>query len=350
MNSNLTRREALLGLGVLAGGWRLVAAPVKLQGLPTGAFQAKAGPTNKSMTLDKASFGKLPDGTEADLFTLKNGHGVTLKFTNYGLIVTELWAPDRSGKAGNVVLGFDTLARYLQGHPFFGAIAGRVANRIAKGAFTLDGKTYTLAVNNGPNHLHGGVSGFDKKLWAVEGYELTPERAAVHFRRVSPDGEEGYPGNLDCRVTYALNQKNEFVIEYDAKTDRPTPINLTNHSYFNLAGKGTIDDQVLQVWASRYTATDEGLIPTGELKSVVGTPLDFTKPQPIGARIGKTGLDPAGYDHNFVLDSGGKRKALAARVVDPGSGRVLEVETDSPGFSSTRRTTSRRRASPARAA
>jgi aldose 1-epimerase len=331
MNSNLTRREALLGLGVLAGGWRLVAAPVKLQSLPAGAFQAKAGPTNTSMTLDKASFGKLPDGTEADLFTLKNGHGVTLKFTNYGLIVTELWAPDRNGKAGNVVLGFDTLARYLQGHPFFGAIAGRVANRIAKGSFTLDGKTYSLAVNNGPNHLHGGVSGFDKKLWTVEGYELTPDRAAVHFRRLSPDGEEGYPGNLDCRVTYALNQKNEFVIEYDATTDRATPINLTNHSYFNLAGKGTIDAQVLQVWGSRYTATDEGLIPTGELKPVAGTSLDFTKPQPIGARIGKTGLDPAGYDHNFVLDSGGKRKALAARVVDPGSGRVLEVETDQPG-------------------
>ncbi len=283
------------------------------------------------MTLDKASFGRLPDGAEADLFTLANGRGVTVKFTNYGLIITELLTPDRDGKPGNIVLGFDTLARYLQGHPFFGAIAGRVANRIGQGTFTLDGKTYQLATNNGPNHLHGGKVGFDKKLWKIEGYELTPDLASVVFSHVSPDGDEGYPGTLKTTVTYTLNKDNELRIQYQATTDQPTPVNLTNHSYFNLAGKEAIDPQVLQLWASRYTITDEGLIPTGEIAPVKGTPLDFTVPRPFGEAINQTGLQPPGYDHNFVLDSGGQRLALAARVTDPASGRVLEVETDQPG-------------------
>lgn len=331
MQAVLTRREALWGLGVLAGGWYLHAASVTLRPLPAGAFHATAGPTSSPMTLDKTSFGRLPDGSEADLFTLANGRGVTVKFTNYGLIITELLTPDRNGKPGNIVLGFDTLARYLQGHPFFGAIAGRVANRIGKGTFTLDGKTYQLAINNGPNHLHGGKVGFDKKLWKIEGYELTPDRASVVFSLVSPDGDEGYPGTLKTTVTYTLNKDNELRIQYQATTDQPTPVNLTNHSYFNLAGKGAIDPQVLQLWASHYTVTDEGLIPTGEIAPVKGTPLDFTSPRPFGDAINQTDLKPPGYDHNFVLDSGGKRLALAARVTDPGSGRVLEVETDQPG-------------------
>ncbi len=331
MQPILSRRDVLVGLGALACGWAVRGANVTLRPLPNGAFKASAGNPKSPMTLDKAQFGRLPDGSEADLFTLTNGHGLTVKFTNFGLIITELWAPDRNGKPGNVVLGFDNLPRYLQGHPFFGAIAGRVANRIAKGSFTIGSKTYTLAVNNGANHLHGGKVGFDKKLWKVEGYELTPDKASVQFSYLSRDGEEGYPGNLKVTVTYTLTRENTLEIQYRATTDQATPVNLTNHSYFNLAGQGAIDPQVLQIWASRYTPTDEGLIPTGELASVKGTPMDFTEPRPFGPQINQTGLTPAGYDHNFVLDSGGRRMALAARVFDPASGRKMEVETDQPG-------------------
>lgn len=324
MHVELSRREALMGLGVLVASLPLSAA---VQESTSSAFKKGAG----SMTLEKAVFGKLPDGSSADLFTLGNGQGVTVKFTNYGLILTEILTPDRNGKPGNIVLGFDNLPRYLQGHPFFGCIAGRVANRIAKGAFTVDGKTYKLVVNNGPNHLHGGTAGFDKKLWKVEGYEVTPNHVSVRCSYLSVDGEEGYPGNLTSTVVYTLTKDGSLKIDYKATTDKATPVNLTNHSYFNLAGKGTVDAQVLQIWAARYTATDDTLIPTGELASVKGTPMDFTSPKPIGSGIQKTGLEPAGYDHNFVLDSGGKKLALAARVTDPASGRVLEVETDQPG-------------------
>ncbi|HAB18217.1 MAG TPA: galactose-1-epimerase [Verrucomicrobiales bacterium] len=284
------------------------------------------------MTLDKTSFGKLPDGSEADLFTLSNGRGVTVKFTNYGLIITELLTPDHQGKPGNIVLGFDNLPRYLEGHPFFGAIAGRVANRIGKGVFIIDGRTYPLALNNGPNHLHGGNVGFDKKLWQIGGYELTPEQASVQFHYLSPDGEEGYPGNLNVTVTYTLTRDSDFRIHYQATSDQATPVNLTNHSYFNLAGHGSIDAQVLQLWAKRYTVTDEGLIPTGEIATVKGTTLDFTSPHSFAPGINQTTLKPPGYDNNFVLDSGGGRLALAARVTDPASGRVLEVLTDQPGI------------------
>lgn len=333
MSSLLSRRDALVGLGALAalGGRLHAAAPDAFLPLPAGSFSRSAGSDSFSMKLNQTPFGRLPDGPEATLFTLSNAHGVTAKLTNYGLILTELLVPDREGKPGNIVLGFDNLPRYLKGHPFFGAIAGRVANRIGKGEFTLDGKTYRLATNNGPNHLHGGNVGFDKKLWTVEGYELTPERAAVRFSYTSPDGEEGYPGTLKVIVTYTLNQANELRIHYSATTDRATPVNLTNHSYFNLAGRGTIDDQVLQIFAARYTPTDEGLIPTGNLAPVSGTALDFTQPRRLGDQIGATGLKPPGYDHNFVLDAGGQQIALAARVTDPASGRVLEVLTDRPG-------------------
>ena len=309
------------------------AAPDSFKKVPaTGSFSASSDSSGSPMKIDKISFGKLADGSEAQLFTLTNAHGLTVKFTNYGLIITELLVPDRAGKPGNVVLGFDNLPRYLQGHPFFGAIAGRVANRIGKGEFNLDGHKYHLAVNNGPNHLHGGKVGFDKKLWTVDGYELTGDAAAVRFSYTSADDEEGYPGTLKVTVTYTLNQANELRIHYTATTDKPTPINLTNHSYFNLAGKGTINDQVLQLFAARYTPVDDGLIPTGELASVTGTALDFTTPHPIGERIEVTGLKPSGYDHNFVLDGGGKKLAPAARVTDPASGRILEVLTDQPGI------------------
>lgn len=336
MNSLLSRRHALVGLGTLAAlGGRLCAAAGVSEAFlpfPAGAFSRTAGSARKTMKLDQSPFGQMPDGTEAMLFTVSNGNGVTARFTNYGLILTELLVPDRDGKPGNVVLGFDTLQRYLKGHPFFGAIAGRVANRIGKGQFTLDGKSYQLAINNGPNHLHGGTVGFDKKLWTVGGYDLTPEKASVRFTYVSVDGEEGYPGTLKVTVTYTLNQANELRIHYSATTDRATPINLTNHSYFNLAGRGTIDDQVLQVFAARYTPVDAGLIPTGALAPVAGTALDFTSPKRLGDRINATGLDVPGYDHNFVLDDGGKQVAPAARVTDPASGRTLEVLTDRPGI------------------
>jgi aldose 1-epimerase len=282
-------------------------------------------------TLESAPFGKLPDGRTATLHTLKNGHGITVKITDYGAIITEIHTPDRSGTPGNVVLGFDNLERYLQGHPFFGCIAGRVANRIAKGKFSLDGKDYTLAVNNGPNHLHGGNVGFDKKLWTSKPVKQAGSEVSVEMTYTSADGEEGYPGNLTVTVTYTLTEKGELRIDYTATTDKATPVNLTNHSYFNLAGHGDIKAQELWLNADRYTPTDAGLIPTGELASVKDTPLDFTKATPIGARVTRTGLTPPGYDHNFVINGGGQGLTLAARVTDPASGRVMEVHTTEPG-------------------
>jgi len=283
------------------------------------------------MSLEEKVFGRTPDGTSVKIYTLRNPHGVVVKVIEYGALVTELHAPDRAGKAGDVVLGFDNLDRYVKGHPFFGAIAGRVANRIASGRFTLDGKEYTLAKNNGPNHLHGGLKGFDKKVWKSKPLPATDHEVGVELSCFSPDGEEGYPGNLEVTVTYTLTDKSELRIDYRAKTDKATPVNLTNHSYFNLAGSGDVLGHELWLAAEQYTPTDEGLIPTGEIKSVKGTPLDFTKPTAMGARIDQTGLKPAGYDHNFVLSSGGKSLALAARVYEPKSGRVMEVLTTEPG-------------------
>ena len=278
-------------------------------------------------SVEKARFGQLPDGTGVDLYTLTNAHGLVANVTNYGTIITELHVPDRHGQAGDVVLGFDNLDQYLKGHPCFGCTVGRVANRIAKGRFTLDGKTYTLAINNGPNHLHGGLKGFDKARWQAE-----PQAgAAVKFTRTSIDGEEGYPGALAVAVTMTLTEGNELRLDYTATTDRPTPVNLTNHSYFNLAGEGDVLAHELMIAADHYTPADSALIPTGEIKPVKGTPLDFTKPQPIGSRFAQLHADPVGYDHNFVLNSGGKRLALAARVYEPKSGRVMEVHTTEPG-------------------
>lgn len=281
------------------------------------------------MSISKSNFGTANNGQSVDLFVLTNTNGLVAKVTTYGAILTELHVPDRAGKLADVVLGFDNLAQYLGKHPHFGATTGRFANRIAKGKFTLDGKQYTLATNNGPNHLHGGPKAIDKAVW-----KGTPNESAagpaLALTYLSPDGEENYPGNLKIKVTYTLTNKNELRIDYEATTDKATPINLTNHSYFNLAGAGSGDilGHVLQLNADRYTPVDETLIPTGEIAAVKGTPLDFTKSTTIGARIAQV---KGGYDHNFVLNSSDGSLALAATVRDAKSGRVMEVLTTQPG-------------------
>jgi len=269
----------------------------------------------------------LPDGTGVDLFTLTNSAGLIAKVASYGTIITELHVPDRTGKMGDVVLGFDNLAQYLKGHPYFGCTVGRVANRIAKGAFTLDGKAYSLAVNNGPNHLHGGIVGFDKVVWKT----AILAGAAVKFTHFSRDGDEGYPGNLRVAVLMQLTDANELVINYTAETDKATPVNLTNHSYFNLAGHGDVLGYEMQIAADYYTASDEESIPTGEILPVKGSPLDFTTPQPVGSRFAQIKTKPVGYDNNYVINGGGKGLAFAARVREPGSGRVMELFTTEPG-------------------
>lgn len=283
------------------------------------------------MKHEQRIFGKLSDGTTVGIHTLSNGNGVTAKISEYGAILTELWVPDRDGKPGNVVLGFDNLDQYVKGSPFFGATTGRVANRIAKGKFTLDGKEYTLAVNNGPNHLHGGLKGFDKRVWKSRALPMTDKAVAVEFTYVSADGEEGYPGTLTTTVVYTLTADNELRIDYTASTDKATIVNLTNHSYFNLGGSGSILDHVLMLNADRYTAADDTLIPTGELAPVKGTGLDFTQPRRIGDRIADYMSFAKGYDHNFVINGGGTGMTLAARVRDPKSGRQMEVWTTEPG-------------------
>jgi aldose 1-epimerase len=279
----------------------------------------------------KSKFGTLPDGTSVEQYTLTNSRGVFCKIITYGGIVTEIHVPDKNGKLDDVVLGFDNFAQYLGGHPYFGAITGRFANRIAKGKFTLDGDTYSLAVNNGPNHLHGGLRGFDKAIWKATPSE-SKDGAVLKLTYTSDDGEEGYPGTLKVTVTYTLTEKDELRIDYEAVTDKATPINLTNHSYFNLAGGGDVFGHELTLAAHHFTPTDETLIPTGEIKPVKGTPFDFTTAKTIGRDIASLFAQPhRGYDHNFVLDNQGKDLALAARAVEPKSGRVMEVLTDQPG-------------------
>ena len=292
---------------------------------------ASTQPKEKAMTrLQEQNWGTT-DGKPVKLFTLTNRKGTVVKVTNYGLIITDIQTADRNGKLGHIALGFDTLEQYQKGHPFFGAIAGRVANRIAKGKFTLDGKEYTLAINNGPNHLHGGKKGFDKQVWDARPLAAKEHEQAIEFHYLSKDGEENYPGNLDVTVTYTLTDDDELRIDYHATTDKATPVNLTNHSYFNLAGSGDTLGTEVFIDADRYTPTDETLIPTGELAPVKGTALDFTKAKTMGRDIEQLKKQPGGYDHNFVLNSGGKKLALAARAHEPKSGRVLEVLTTEPG-------------------
>lgn len=280
------------------------------------------------------AFGKTADGTPVELYTLKNDKGMVAKIMTRGATLTELHVPDKKGKTADVVLGFDTVAGYeSEDNQYFGCTTGRVANRIARGKFTLDGKEYTLATNNGPNHLHGGVKkSLDKVVWKAKKVE-GKGNAGVQFTYSSPDGEEGYPGKLDTTVTYTLSDSNELRIDYEAKTDKATPVNLTNHSYFNLSGAGadTVLDHELTVLADKYTPTDDTLIPTGKIAPVEGTPLDFTKATKLGARIGKLVDTPAiGYDHNFILRKGDKPLAPTATVRDPASGRVMTVQTTEP--------------------
>lgn len=285
--------------------------------------------------ISKQSFGKTGDQTPVDIYTLTNDKGMEVKITNYGGIITSIKVPDRNGKPGDVVLGFDNFEGYLKGHPFFGALAGRYANRIAKGRFTLDGQEYKLPINNGENSLHGGLKGFDKRVWTAK--EIPgKDRVGLQLTYLSKDGEEGYPGNLTTTVTYTLNNKNELRIDYAATTDKPTVVNLTNHSYFNLASE--VDEDILNhqlmINADSFTPVDKMLIPTGEIRSVKGTPMDFTKPTTIGARINdqyEQLVFGGGYDHNYVLNNKGGKLGLAARVYEPKSGRVLEVLTDQPG-------------------
>ena len=285
------------------------------------------------MSIKKESFGKTKDGTEVQLYTLSNEKGMQVKITNYGATVTAILTPDKQGKAGDVVLGFDSMEAYqspayLKSGPYFGAAIGRYGNRIAKGKFTLDGKEYTLATNNGANHLHGGIVGFDKVIWTAE----EAGSNALKFSYVSKDGEEGYPGTLTTSVTYTLTGDNELKIDYEATTDKATPVNLTNHSYFNLAAGGAADalQHEVTIHADRYTVVDASLIPTGELRPVAGTVMDFSKPEAIGTRIAQ--VEGGGYDHNYVLRDTTDAMKLAATVYEPTSGRVMEVRTTEPGI------------------
>jgi aldose 1-epimerase len=292
--------------------------------------------TQAAQKIGKQPFGKTADGTSVELYTLTNSSGVEAKIMTYGGIVVSLKVPDRNGKLDDVVLGYDGLDGYLTSHPYFGTITGRYANRIAKGKFTLDGREYTLAQNNGENHLHGGIKGFDKVVWKAREVKIK-DGVGVELTYVSRDGEEGYPGNLSVTVTYTLTNKNELKIVYAATTDKATIVNLTNHSYFNLAGPkaGDILGHELMLNADRFTPVDRTLIPTGELRSVKGTPMDFTKPTAIGARIEQKDeqlLFGLGYDHNWVLNKTGASLTLAARVYEPTTGRVMEVYTTEPGI------------------
>jgi len=287
-------------------------------------------PSETSMKISKESFGKIPDGTEVDRYTLTNGHGMKVAVITYGAMITSVETPDRNGKLANITLYRDSLADYLAGHPFFGCVAGRYANRIAKGKFTLDGVEYTLATNNGANHLHGGTKGFDKYVWKarpVEGKGFV----GVALSHESPDGDEGYPGKLSATVTYTLTDNNELKMQYTATTDKPTHVNLTNHAYWNLAGAGSGDvlKQVVMLNADQFLPVDDGLIPLGPPQKVEGTPMDFTEPKTIGSRIEQV---PGGYDHCYVLRKIGEEFSLAARVVEPTSGRVMEVYTTQPAI------------------
>ena len=295
---------------------------------------AAAAATHDSVV--SASFGKAPDSTPVEVYTLVNAHGIRARILTYGGIIQTLETPDRAGKLDDVVLGFDDMPGYVKSSPYFGAIVGRYGNRIARGRFTLDGKTYTLAINNGPNALHGGIKGFDKVVWTAKPFK-SDSGVGIVLTHTSPDGDEGYPGTLHAKVTYTLTDANELAIDYEATTDKATPVNLTNHTYWNLAGdgKGDILGHVLTLESSAIVPVDSTLIPTGKLMPVAGTPFDFRTPTPIGARIEAANEQiryGKGYDHTWVLD-GARQNGLAhaAHLSEPTTGRTLDIYTTEPG-------------------
>jgi aldose 1-epimerase len=299
------------------------------------ASAAKKKEVKQEMNVEVKPFGEIPGGQKVDLYTLTNSSGLKAEIMTYGGIVMSLQVPDRGGKTDDIVLGYNNLDDYIKNNPYFGAIVGRYGNRIGKGRFTLDGVQYTLAANNGENHLHGGIKGFDKVVWKAEPIKQW-DGVGVKLMYLSKDGEEGYPGNLNCTVTYTLRERNELKVEYLATTDKPTVVNLTHHGYFNLTGcQRDILAHELMLNADRFTPVDAGLIPTGQLLPVKGTVMDFTRPTPIGARIAndyeqlKFG---GGYDHNWAVNGGGRSLTLAARVYEPTTGRVMEVLTTEPGI------------------
>jgi aldose 1-epimerase len=295
-------------------------------------------PGDRAPSVGRAPFGTV-DGQAVELFTLTNSHGIQVRLTNYGGIITALRTPDRSGHFDDIVLGYDSLAGYIRNSPYFGAVVGRYGNRIARGQFTLDGVTYHLAINNGPNSLHGGVRGFDKRMWRASQFER-PDSVGVALEYTSPDGEEGYPGTLKARVTYTLTNTGDLIVDYHATTDKATPVNLTQHTYWNLVGgvKRDILEHRLTLNADSFTPVDSTLIPTGEIAPVAGTPFDFRTPMPIGARVDDRANTQIrygnGYDHNFVLNRAGVAPGelvRAAYLEEPSSGRTIEIMTAEPG-------------------
>jgi len=322
-----TRIIAVGAFGLLAL-MGLTACKGNKAGLPTPAALGGPAEGGTAMNVQKNPFGRTPDGTAVEIYTLTNDKGLKARVMTYGATLVSLEVPDRKGKSGDIVLGYDALEGYIKNNPYFGSIVGRYGNRIAKGRFVLDGITYELATNNGENHLHGGIKGYDKIVWKAEPVRGDGD-VGVKFSYLSKDGEEGYPGNLNITVVYTLTNDNELKISYEATTDKATPVNLTHHSYFNLAGEGDVLAHELTINADAYTPVDAGLIPTGEIRPVKDSPFDFTTPHTMGERIA---LVEGGYDHNFVLRSGGGMMDLAARVVEPKSGRVMEISTTEPGL------------------
>jgi aldose 1-epimerase len=321
MKSRLT--EALCAVAICSTVGACGAQGVETKGVAT-------------MTTEREPFGTTPAGEEVDLYTLVNAKGLRARIMTYGAIVVSVETPDRDGKLADVTLGYDTLEEYIKDNPYFGSVVGRYGNRIGNARFTLDGVEYALAANDGENHLHGGIKGFDKVVWRAEPAERE-DAVGLKLNYVSKDGEEGYPGTLTCTLTYLLTNDNELRISYEAETDKPTPVNLTHHSYFNLAGQGTGDilGHELMINADRFTPVDATLIPTGELRSVEGTPMDFRTAKPIGRDIGQDDEQlrlGKGYDHNWVLNDADGSLALAARVFEPTTGRVMEVYTTEPGL------------------
>ena len=292
------------------------------------------GQSTGKASIEVKPFGKTPDGQQVQLYTLANAKGMKAQIMNYGAIVVSLTAPDKAGKMDDIVLGYDTLDSYIKNNPYFGAIVGRYGNRIGKGKFTLDGKQYSVTINDGENHLHGGNMGFGKVVWKDEKVERS-DGVGVKLTYLSKDGEEGYPGNLTATATYVLTNNNELRIEYTATTDKPTPINLTHHGYFNLTGgQRDILGHELKINADKYTPVDSGLIPTGELANLEGTPLDFRKSTAIGARIDADNPQlkfGKGYDHNWVLNKKDAEMTIAAEVYEPTTGRLMTVLTTEPG-------------------